>query len=93
MIPIWIKDAKDQGKLLRTDGLKTILSDTKDAATVFFIERSEDEGSNKNNADGGGRGVSWYDTVSNILIYLCHGNNIMIVMNPVSTYTRQGRQR
>ena len=69
------------------------LVDTKDTTSVVFVEGSEDKYSVKNNKDGGGGEVSWYINVSNIILYLWYGNNLMIVINLIYNYIGKGRRR
>ena len=79
MLLIWLEDSEDWSKRLLMDDLKNILSDTKYVGSVVFVEGSEDKDINKNNEDGSGGEVSWYITVSNILLYCdCYKSNIYL---------------
>ena len=70
MLPIWIEDAEDRSKCLMNEGLKKILADTKDSASIIFVEGNEDEYSDKKNEDVGSVEVTWYITVSHIILHL-----------------------
>ena len=69
MHPIWLEDAEDQSKRLLTDCLEHIWQII-NMQQAFFFEGREDEDSDTNNGDSGSGEISWYITVSNIILYL-----------------------